>query len=386
MATKQAFIEELDGQTEETQAALKQIAETIAVNNTTIAELQTRRKALIHERVLNLLPDLSATALKKLENKLPGFSNVEQVDQLLANTQITYQNQLNRLLIEFDPAKCAGEKLRIRMEIAEIEADQRRIQEPLEEMRAIPDFTRLLAAGYGSKQYRVSWWRWQFYRDWKAADLAMSAAGMKRWEDLVEQYGNLTHTATLMKERTDSLNAETADLDSKSASHHDLTAALAKVPETVLEQLRVKFEARLESMDPVPEWMNAVGVLSGQLLELQDGNLKLQNARTKMVEQLTSLQKVRTQASRSKKRQVPDEYVKNLCSKRVGGFGGARGTVPNTVVVEHYYNDDYFLNLMLFQQMNNYFDQRDAYDAGYNARVEHEQAFTTAGADHSGQS
>ncbi len=390
MATREEFLEELDGQTREMQAALEQVTTTVASNNAAIADLQSRRKALIHERVLNLLPDLSAPVLAVLAIKLPGFITAEQVEQTLAATRATYQSQLDRLRAEFDPAKFEAEKVRIDVDLIEIEPDQKQIQEQLDECRAIPNLTRLIAARYGTEWYGVGWWQRQYYRDWKAADLAVAAARKKNWKELAEGYDDLVRTAAVINDRIAGLNAKKADLESKKASHRDLNEALAKVPETVLEQLRVKLEARLESMDPAPEWMSGVGVLSGQLLEMQGGNLKLQSARTKMTEQIGNLQRVRTQASRSKKREVPDDYVRNLRSKRVGSFGGG-GSVFNRTAVQNYScYDDFFFDLMLFEQMTGYFDQRDAYADGYQAGAsaadQREQTFASARADVSGQS
>lgn len=375
MATKTEFLAELDAQIRSAREAQNQMGSTIDDNARTIADLQARRKDAVRGWRQRLLPDLKPETITALSAKLPGFTiTAAQVEKMVEAAKAVYREQLQRLTDEFDVSKYGDRKRELEFQMAANEADGAPIREVYDDLVSIPDLKRLIAVGYGTDDYACHWWQGQYYRDWKAADRAVAQGRASTWGDLMAQW----HIRRDGKETLDriaaDLKASLADLEAKRASHQDLTAALENAPETVREQIGVKLEASIESIEhaaPVKHFMADLLEMYLQIRDMQDSNLKLQTSRSKMAEQVAQLQNVRARAANSRKREVPDQYVTSLRSQ--GSISG--GYTGPSVVNVYQNNDNLLFDLLLIEQMTGYFDQPTAsypdsnYGGGYTAPV-----------------
>lgn len=401
MATKQEFIDEITTQITAAQEASAHLKETVVQCQSTLTMTREGRKDLIQKHALRLLPNLGDEALAELANSVPDFISRAQVDDLIETAKETYHRQIDRLLLEFDPGKYSATRLQLERDRERLGDNMRRSSDwRAEELRRIPNFGFLMSEKYGTDEYRIRPWQLRYYTDWSKADDAVAASGKKDWNALVKDYEDNERNIDSLKLRAEKVSKQISDLDAAQASHVDLIEAQAKVPDTVLEQLRVKLTARLETMLPVPEWMSDVVLLNDRLAELEKRNLDIQNASVRMAEELSKLIGIRAQAQRSKKRDVPDTYVQTMRSRRSNGGGGGSASVYTNVIQNNYYNDDsYFLNMLLFEEMNGFFDQPapayvpaptyvPSYNAGPTSAADdrREQAYAEAHADNSTQS
>lgn len=360
MADKQEFLNELDEHLKGLRTGLEEIGQTITANAATVAALQQSRQKAIDDHVAALLPDLQVGTLAALNGILPGSVTAEQAQRLIAETRQAYQDQLDRLLAAFDPKTADAAKLQLELELQTAKEARDALLAPFMELNLIPDLKRLVKSGYGTDAYRPRWWNVQFYSDWKAADAAVEEAVAADWTELRRRFTELETNLATMQDSVYGLEQKLTALVANQASLQNLTEALGKVPATVLEQLRVKLKAQLDSLDPAPDLLKDVVSFQKRLVAVQQENAQLQETRLKLSEQVAQLHKTREQAARSRSRTVPDNYVSAVRQARTSAASGGYQNVTHV-----YQNDNSFLNTVLMIEMMDHFSHSSHQDSGH---------------------
>jgi len=335
------FIDELTASMNVLNEGIVQVRKTVAENEARAKALQTAREQRIIELSQSLLPDLQPDTFQKLAGRLPGFADGNQVAAALSAENATIQTQIERLKGRFDPATYDQRKARYESNIGKERDDLNLLRPTFDDLHAIDGLARLVADGYGTSTYGVSWF-WhpiQYLGDWKAADKAVETAKQRDWNALRQAYLSAKNDVDSSEEKIASLRDQMNQLEDARRQHDELQAALKAVPQVVLERLQTKLKARLACLEPVPFWMQDVATLNEKIEAALSPNTKLQDTLGKMSGDLASLQKLKTNASRSRKREVPDSYVQQLRTNRTarGSFTGGGFSSPTLV---SYYGDN----------------------------------------------
>jgi len=353
MAQLSEFIGELSETIGVLTEGINQVRGTIGTNNDRAKALQAAREQRIGELALQLLPDLQATTVQKLATRIAGFIDIAQVTAVVSEENATIEAQIARLTSRFDPATYDTRKARLESNLSTERDDLALLTPRLDEMKGIPDLVRLIGDNYGTKRYRVSriFNPIQFLGDWKAADRAVEEAKQKDWASLQSAYTNAAEDVRTSMDKIGQLNAGLEQLVDAHRQYDELQVALKAVPQAVLERLQTKLKARLASLDPIPFWMKDVARLNEQIAEAQAPNTQLNATLGKMSSDLAELQKVKTQASRSRKREVPDAYVQQLRTNRTsrGSFSG--GGYSSPTFVSYYDNNNGFFDGLIMGEV-----------------------------------
>lgn len=238
MANKLDLVSELEGQAGEMQTVLDQVKADVGENTSTISQLEQRHRESIREGAMRLLPDLNTQSITRLTMRLPGFITADQIGEMARTTKALYQGKIDQLLREgFSPELYAEDAPQLKSELETVTRDRAQIGGKLAALQAIPDFVRLIKAGYGTKQYKVSIWQRQYYRDWEAADNALDEvvriSDLKtwdgktpRWAQIIEHYNQVAQALQNANMRFTELTKSLSDLESKNSSHRDLVGAV----------------------------------------------------------------------------------------------------------------------------------------------------------------
>lgn len=364
MATKEQFLSELDAQIIDLRTNLSQIGDTVKTNLDTITDLKNKRVTRLAEYLANLVPDLSDATIQKLNAQLPGIVTSSQVQMMLDGLKTTYGNQLTRL--GFDPSKFESSRVELTAALEKADAQLKTIQggvfSRLERDTAIRG---LLERGYETKAYTYGWFDGQFYRDWKAGDEVVEASGYKTWAEVASQYSQWAQARKIAQDDLSTSKGALTKLAADASSYNDLQAAIRRIPDDVLEKVTTKIKGRLDSMDPLPQELIDVTTNDKLITALQNQNTSWQENRTRLSDQMTSLQKIRAQAQHSHKSEVPDNYLTKLRSNRSNpGYSPSYGSGPTVIHVHDSSSNDGFFSGLMLGEMNGYFNQQAAYDRG----------------------
>jgi hypothetical protein len=393
MADTRALLDQLDAQIADLDAGVRQLTTTIERYDADVTGLRAMRKDVIRGRAEALLSDLAPATLARVASEVPGFVTAAQVQGMIERAAAIHEAQLTRLLASYDPAGAEAQAARLASEVARAETDALDVKQPYGDVLADGDVTYLVGTGYGTDAYRPRWWHFfgTFYSDWKKADEVALRLKAKSWAEIAAQH----EAQTVMRGLLVSAREKAASHDAARAAHADLLSSIARAPETVLEQLRVKMEAWIDSQDPPPPSIHEIAPLGKQIEERQREISALQGQKTSLSGMLVKLQEVRSRAARSKKQSVPDQYLEALRASRQPAVQ-ARGWGGSPVVVHSYtyVHDNDFFDGVMYGQMSSYFaedSRRHARQAGYNQGYsdrasDDRAAFAAARADTSGQS
>jgi DNA repair exonuclease SbcCD ATPase subunit len=368
MAGIREFVDELTASMDVLNKGIAQVRETVAENKARAEVLQKAREQRIIELSQSLLPDLQTATIQKLAARLPEFADSNTIAAALSAENATIQTQIDRLKGRFEPATYDQRKARYESGIGKEQDDLSLLRPTFDDLFAINDLVRLIADGYGTSAYSVSWF-WhpiQYFGDWKAADKAVQTAKQKDWNTLRQAYLSAKNDVDSSKEKIAGLRDQMAQLEDARRQYDELQAALKAVPQVMLERLQTKLKARLACLEPVPFWMQDVAVLNGKINEALSPNAKLQDTLGKMSDDLASLQKLKINASKSRKREVPDSYVQQLRTNRTahGSFTG--GGFSSPTFVSYYDGSNGFLEGLVIGEILASNDRGNyAHDGGY---------------------
>ncbi len=352
MANRNEFLNELDAQTSGLQQGLQQITQTIGANELALQQKREARTSRIHDLAEKLLPDLESATLARAETQFPDSVSQKMVALTLLRNKSGYQKQISELRVRFNPDEYTSniERLTVAMEV--VKTDLNLVKEPFENLKNIPHIERLISAGYETKDYVPRWYNIQFYTDWRDADLAMAKANVADWAALVDQYETQSSGVATLNQSLAMLEKEMSELKADMKSYTDLKTALENVTQGVLDQLRVKLAAYLDTRDEPGD---------AQIRDLQQENATHQATRLEMTSHLASMQRARAQVVKSKAKTIPDSYIQDLRATRYSGsrsgsssnsnFGSAGYNSP--VYVNQ--GSDRFFEGMYFGQMLDYF-------------------------------
>lgn len=355
MAKKEEFLEELRVHIQGLQSAIDEMSGSITANNATVATLQADRNSAIDGHAKRVLPDLRSESFAVLEGWLPECVTEEQSRRLLKEMQAGYQAKIDQLLTSYDPtryeqnnAKCSHE---LRTETQMLET----LLETRSRLNNIPRFTQLLRSGYGSPDYGHGWLSLQYYKDWKDADETVASAGVSDWKALVQKWREACANVESTESDVAVLRAKSESLTAKQDTYKDLKSALENAPVAVLEQLRIKVKARIDSaVEPIVGMKDLI-VFQRRISETQEKNAEIQRSRLVLTEQLTELFKLKVQAVKSKARTVPEEFVTALRRAPRTSYGGSGNGSSSVTHVHHHDNGPGLLQTVLYLQMFDHF-------------------------------
>ena len=322
MANNQEFLTEINTHLASLQEGVDQISGVVATNNREIASARAERKAVIHSTVVSALPNLEPSTLESLNSLLPGIIDASAIDQNRTQLENSIRIQLQRVKGRNDPEMYEATRSRLSAEAAQERESLSQASSIKDSYDGVPGLEDLIESGYGTVSYMVSWYQPRFYRDWKNADQVVESTNSKDWDALRNAY---TRTANDVYQHRTNLNNLQSELETLNADHNaylDLQAELQRVPSRVLDSLRVKVEAHLDGLLPVPTFLVGVEALNSKITTLGAENVKLQTTYGKLTTEISQLNSVKVKVSRSRK-PIPEQYLTSLRSRR-----------PSTVVYQ----------------------------------------------------
>jgi uncharacterized protein YjiS (DUF1127 family) len=201
-----------------------------------------------------LLPSLDPARCDEAA-ALTRLGNLSARGAAAAKTRLEkyYQGKIAAIVEDHPPEKTEARINALDIRIAELERDMEPLKGPVEGVEAMLHFQELIRTGYGTDDYEVPFWKFSYYRHWKHGDLVIEAHG-EAWK--AEDFGQLRDKYLDQRVALDTFLTEHSEARRE---HHEVTSAaqdlarwreqLARVDETVLEQLRAKAKEHLELVD-----------------------------------------------------------------------------------------------------------------------------------------
>jgi hypothetical protein len=103
---------------------------------------------------------------------------------------------------------------------------------------AHPRMEALCAAGYGTKDYAVPFWRMSYYADWEAGDQVVERWPGKTFSEVRAEYLRAKETVHTFDVRIQELRAEIAQGEALELEHRRTSEALATIPQRHLARAR----------------------------------------------------------------------------------------------------------------------------------------------------
>jgi hypothetical protein len=374
MASLSEFSAELREQMEELDGLMQGVATQLDANSREIAAKKEERTALIREAALRLLPDLTAASFARVLAQQPSFMRAEEATSLVASEKDSVRQRLTRLETRFDPAKYDRAKAALELKIATGRDELEKIIQPefanFEGLASFRIIKRLIAAGYGTGTYRYRWWNSQFYADWREADEAVEEAKYKDWDSLKLAFVTARDNLEAVSGSYEQARADLRALEGLKSQHDELAAEFDRVPQMVLERLQTKLIGQLSGLDPMPNWLHKVADLDVQLAKLEEQNGSLGESRALMTKDMANMRSLRSKATGSGRREVPDKYLETLRTNRnrrsSGGGFGRSGSSSSPVIV--YDSGSSFLDGLIFSELMHSFGDSHHHggDGGYH--------------------
>ncbi len=358
MAETREFVNELDGQIGSIRTSLNALSDTIGERATTLKRLGVRRQEIIGSVVVVLLPNLDPATVVALGEKLPGFITPEQVKQQLDEMVGNRRDQLlqlNTKLGNYDANLAV-----LRGNLASARSDL-----TFPELADDKDMAMLTKAGYGTERYRVKWYDLfsgdlTFFRHWKKADELVQFYKAEDFAALSAQYAEQVAIVAAIAKAEKELH----DFTAAKALREEVSKALDNVPVLALERIQSKLKSYLDTLSPVPEWMQDLANIDSRIATLIEEQRKDQDAHNIVSTNLTKLGELKAKVVRSGKKNVPDQYV-----TAIRGNGNSSASASGNTVHVHtggggYYGGSGFFSGVLWGEMDSYFAQERAYERG----------------------
>jgi hypothetical protein len=307
MVDKKVFLDELTAHKSMLESWLKEITQEIDEKNSALRQVRGVRSAKLESIALSLLPDLDQRYLPKIEMYF-GKSFLLWTD--VATLRMKERGRIISM-IENIIGSTKGESIESRMIEIDLKVTHllRDKENYTQGVKAIEDqygFVRLYQDGWDTDSYTKSWFHFQFYKDWYRADKITEALGHKTWSGVVSDYE---------QNKRSILETEKDIKDHQSAK--DYFCSLSNIDLKILEDLRIKIRAGLDSLDTNSELLVDVARMNAQIQELERSvNQDLQPRRERVSLQITKLHQGISKVQKSRTRDVPEEIVSRLKDQR----------------------------------------------------------------------
>lgn len=371
MAGKKEFLETLEEQNRTMQSWLTDVDREINSRNLELSALGGRRAKAIELVVLRMLPDLRTETLVSLEKSLPNFLTRAEARDAVTEERGLIADRLKDLFSYFNPATAKAEALRLQVEIGKEKDSLGILMDGWNSLYMIPNFSRLVVAGYGTPDYNKGWWQLGYYLDWRDADCATEASGKKDWAELSASLHNFNDSIANSDSTLSSLGKKLAEIEANEKLNAELESELQNVEGTVCEKLQTQLRSRLDSMTELlgsmakpPEFLDEALEIDAKIVALRkDVNEVFHPRREKIQGELSKLQKIILTVSRSKQKSVPDEYLeKARASNRAMSSGRGYGSsISNSMPSVPVYHDDSWLETLIWYDLvTNHYHSSDS--------------------------
>jgi chromosome segregation ATPase len=363
MAEMRHFLEELDRHLELLRSSIDHIGAQLEENATRLRTLREHREQRITDYLYELLPDTAPESIAALNRRMPGVLTVEQVRRALDDTRRTYQTQFDQLTREYDDSRYNALELQFEHQLGEERESLNNLKDSLDSLHRKTSIARLVKSRYGRPDYPYRWYHGEYYRDWREADEAVEKTKTRDWNELAERYTAQVSAVETLQESVTSLDTKLTLLRRKRAQYQELSDALPRIPEIVLERLRTKLRGHIEGLSSMPPGLSDLPANSTEITRLLEEGNRLQESRGELMKQLTNLQMVRGQASGSTRRHVPDNYLDDLRSYPPPN-PSAHWSGPASVHVHQHSSNGGFLTGLWFGEMMSFFSDQASYERG----------------------
>jgi chromosome segregation ATPase len=310
MANKEVYLRELDAQVANLKSWQTEIEGEINGHKTRLNELQQARNNALNNYAAALMPDLHADTIARLNRSAPGFVSMPEIEQLRISETNRLQAQLNDILSRFDPNAYESNRAELDAKLEKELADQNTFNATINDLFSIKGYKELLQSGYGTNAYHKNWWDINYYVDWNNADHVVDRLHKHSWSEVLEDHHNLNNVINLCNDEVERLKAQLKSLTDDEEYLRVSRDALQNIDKIVLDKLHVKLKAKLDSANASETYLPELFQIDKQIQQSQaEINAQLQPRREKVVAQMTQLQNIRMQATRSRHHDVPDEYL-----------------------------------------------------------------------------
>jgi hypothetical protein len=348
MAQMDQFLGRIDEQLDRLKTWQDELDAEVKRHREEIGRLREKRSTRLTELAVGLLPDLKTSTLTRLHERLPGALSAHQVAEMRATHVQALQTQKQDLLAKFDPATYRSRRLRLENDLEQEKGYQETVSTSLTNWMAIPGFRTLIDRGYGTPKYRQSFLTLDYYRHWKRADEIAENFKLKDWAQVLAKYRELKDNWARMEKTRADLQKQIAELDRSQQYLDEVTKAGEHVDLAILEKARTKLSGLMDTLTPRPAWMAELQEIDAAMATHQKSvDEGLQARRERIAEQIAQLQDIRVKAVRSRRRDVPDDYMKNLPVPSRG---------PTTVIIDSGRRDSFFTDFIYYKTMMDFFD------------------------------
>jgi len=370
MADKNEFLKALDEHIGIVKTWLEEIGLEINEYSTKVSELQKKRQEKLEESATVLLPDLKETSIDALNYKIPDFITKQKVTELLNMESKRIKKQIEELLLDFDPEAFESKQAELEQGLEKEQGDQKIVASLLDDFERVKGLRELTDCGYGTDAYPRNILQTRYYLDWKRADEIVAILKKKDWSKVRQEYQELQKSAQMLKNAINRMREQIRVLSEKSKNYSELKDALQNVDGTILEKLRIKLKAELDSLESLPDWLQEIIVINDTIKEFQTLIIEqLQPRREGVSKQLSQMQQLRVEASQSQTRRVPNKYINQLRERNRQIRRGAYK--PQSIQHISIHNDNWLFPYIYYTTMFEYFhgSSHEPAESTYNEQV-----------------
>jgi hypothetical protein len=378
---KGEFISEAEGQLKNLNEWLQEIEDAIDEETNRLTRLRQLRQQAVDDIATRLLPDLSRGSVERVNQTFPDLITVSWVTAEINKRRKQNEQRLQEITSLYTPETFESRLADLDVTIDKLSMDFNEIEKGYQAFLSTQGIGPLLKSGYGTSQYSHTWMERQYYRDWKRADEILVELRCGNWTEIQTKWDIISGGYETAKQQLINTQEEKEELKRLHFEHETLTQSQNNLEADVLNTCHTMIKSQLDlNVDKSSPLLKQVVEIDQRMQESSNKiNNELQDRRSKVHDQMLSLQQIIASASQSRQQEVPDEYASTIRGVGGGYYGGMAQPQINIISQPAWYYDDwiipynhrstiinYFGSTSRSSNYNNYYDhQRDVSEGRY---------------------
>ena len=255
------------------------------------------------------------------------------------------QNRLTEIKSTYSPDTFESRIEGMDVTIGKLESDFDDIDKGYKGFLSTPGLEDLVNSGYGTPQYKSGPLHAQYYHDWKRADQIVEELRASSWDDIQSRWQIISSGHETAKQQLIEAQEQKESLKRLHDEYQTLTASSQNVGGDVLDACRVRLKSELDlRVDKSSDLMRSVAEIDKQMQQSSNRiNNELQDRRSKVHDQMLSLQQIVASASASRRRMyrmnMRQRFVVEVDLRLTIGVIPVRDVITKGTARAWYYDD-----------------------------------------------
>ena len=317
-AAKTEFTKEINSQLRDLDSLLILVNTDILDLNTNLRRDARARRQLIHDWIDSKLAGKDWATISDLREVFPNIVGGELIKKAYDEEKQRI-DKLRRELHDFDPNTyehiIEGTRLGL-----EREEGQKKNWEDIRESRFIIEgYQDLIEKGYGTSKYSINPFSnpIRYCKDWRLADKVMDRLRCKTWDEVLENHRETEKFIQACEKNIARWKAEIEKWHSKKKAYAHLKLEEDRIERTVLEKIEISLKAAIDTIPGNSKKIIAdLEEIESRIRAAEAQIISSQKERSFLSTRIEGLTKIKNIAEKSKKTNIPMDYVQKIRSSK----------------------------------------------------------------------